>query len=98
MEHHLTYFLRHEGEGPLKDVHEVWQQVRMLHFGILLQEKLLLTDAQAGSLVVVEVTVVRSREDGDYTWKFILSRPFEQPISVLLCLVAPHNTSYLILP
>lgn len=98
MKHHLTYFLSHEGKRPLEDIYEVGQHVRMLHFAVLLQEKLFLAYTQTGSLIVIEVTVVRRGENCDDPWKMVLSRPVEQPITILLCLVAPYNTSYLILP
>lgn len=46
--------------------------------------------------IVVEITVVGCRKYSDYSWKFVLSKPFIHSISFCLCFMSTNNRHNLI--
>ena len=62
-EQDLYNLLTHKGKGPCEDVHVIWEHKRMLSIVVLLNLDLIVFKTEDCCLVVVNVTVIRSRED-----------------------------------
>lgn len=111
MVQHLGYLLRHEGDAPLEDVHEVRQQVRVLVLEELLDvESVVLSSVHFlpasekdylefydCALVVVEVAVVGSRKDSYHCRELLLPAPVIHLETVGLSLVGPDHRQQTVL-
>jgi hypothetical protein len=96
MVQHFSDLLGHKWNTPTENVHEIGKDIRMASIVKLLDVQSIIFKLNNGTLIIVNIAIVRSRENS-YNYREILRTvPSVHLVTFDLCLVSSNHTKKVI--
>lgn len=89
---YMEALLCDERQGPLEDIHIVWQNEGMLVIIILLGSNFSVLEEKYGALVVINVAVVWCGKDSYYWREFLIAVPLVELVPLHLNFMGTYYT------